>query len=246
MLTTSGDWAEPFDPDDPADVEASQRKLEFSIGWYADPIYLGHYPDSMRQQLGDRLPTFTDEELTLVKGSNDFYGMNTYCSNYVRNRDTPPGRDDFVGNLETLFENKDGASIGPMTQSPWLRPHPVGFRRLLNWISKRYSHPSIYVTENGTSITGENDMTIEQILDDKFRVEYFRGYIGAMGDAVSEDGVDVRGYMAWSLMDNFEWAEGFETRFGVCYVDYANGQKRIPKKSAKDVGNFFRSMVKAD
>lgn len=71
----------------------------------------------------------------------------------------------------------------------------------MKWISDRYGRPPIYVTENGTSLKGENDMSMEQILDDEFRAEYFRGYVGALADAHSKDNVDVRGYMAWSLME---------------------------------------------
>lgn len=88
-------------------------------------------------------------------------------------------------------------------------------------------------------------MTRDEILDDEFRANYFRGYIAALADAV-KDGVDVRGYMAWSLMDNFEWAEGYETRFGVTYVDYEGGQKRYPKKSAKVVGPLFEALIKTE
>jgi beta-glucosidase len=239
-----GDAVYPWDPEDPLDVEAAERKLEFSISWFADPIYFGHYPASMVKQLGDRLPTFTPEEAALVKGSNDFYGMNHYTANYIKHKDTPAEADDFLGNLETLFESKAGENIGPETQSFWLRPNPQGFRDLLGWLSKRYNHPKIYCTENGTSLKGENDLPLEKILEDDFRADYFRGYIGALADAVEKDGVDVRAYLAWSLMDNFEWAEGYETRFGVTFVDYEGGQKRYPKKSAKIVGPLFESIIK--
>lgn len=204
-ITLNGDAVYPWDPSDPADVEACERKLEFSISWFADPVYFGKYPDSMVKQLGDRLPTFTDEERELVKGSNDFYGMNHYTANYIRHKTTEPEADDFLGNLETLFTSKSGEGIGPETQSFWLRPNPQGFRNLLGWISNRYGRPKIYVTENGTSLKGENDLSKEEILDDEFRAEYFRSYLAALAKAVEEDGVDVRGYMAWSLMDNFEW-----------------------------------------
>ena len=200
----------------------------------------------MVKQLGDRLPTWTPEEAALVKGSNDFYGMNHYTANYIKHKSTPPEADDFLGNLETLFIAKNGDCIGPETQSFWLRPNPQGFRDLLGWLSKRYGNPKIYCTENGTSLKGENDLPRDQILDDEFRAEYFRGYISALAKAVEEDGVDVRGYLAWSLMDNFEWAEGYETRFGVTFVDYEGGQKRYPKKSAKTVGPLFEGLIKKD
>ncbi|PYH45662.1 glycoside hydrolase family 1 protein [Aspergillus saccharolyticus JOP 1030-1] len=242
-ITLNGDWAEPWDPSSPADIEACTRKIEFAISWFADPIYHGKYPDSMVQQLGDRLPRWTPEELALVHGSNDFYGMNHYCANYIKAKTGEPDPTDTAGNLEILLQNKAGEWIGPETQSAWLRPCAAGFRKLLKWLSDRYGRPKIYVTENGTSLKGENDLPVEELLRDEFRVQYFRDYIAAMADAYTLDGVDVRAYMAWSLMDNFEWAEGYETRFGVTYVDYENGQKRIPKESAKQIGKIFEQYI---
>ncbi|WPH04842.1 Hypothetical protein R9X50_00773900 [Acrodontium crateriforme] len=241
-ITLNGDWTLPFDADSKDDLEACQRKLEFSIAWYADPIYHGEYPASMRSQLGSRLPSFSPEEKALVHGSNDFYGMNTYCANYIRHRSTPATADDYSGNVDILLSNKAHQPVGPITQSPWLQPYPPGFRKLMKWISGRYGRPPIYVTENGTSIKGENDLSREEILKDDFRAEYFRGHVNALAEAVSLDGVDCKAYMAWSLLDNFEWAEGYETRFGVTYVDYQGGQKRYPKESAKVVAQLFNSL----
>ena len=321
-LTTSllGDYAEPWDAEDPLDVEAANRKLEFTYGWFADPIYHGKYPDSMRKQLGDRLPQFTSEEIALVKGSNDFFGINSYGDNYIKHKEGEPAEDDFSGNLESLDQNKAGDWIGPETESAWLRPNPRGFRSLLNWLNKRYGAPTFYVTENGTSLKGENDLPREEILNDEFRCWFFRGYIGALADAVSQDGIDIRGYTGWSLLEyvyphlvlcflpvecylfsahllafflrsgrhmpkfvaatgglataggsnsrarplaalshnsmshalmhctcsNYEWHEGYRTRFGVTYVDYEGGQKRYPKKSALEVGKIFAKYIKKD
>jgi beta-glucosidase len=245
-IVLNGDATYPWDPKEPLDHEAANRKIEFAISWFADPIYLGDYPASMRKQLGDRLPTFTEEEKALVHGSNDFYGMNHYTADYVKHRTGEPEPEDFLGNLETLSYNKRGDCIGEKTQSPWLRPCAPGFRDLLVWLSKRYGYPKIYVTENGTSILGENDMPLEKILEDDFRVKYYDEYVRALVTASQLDGVDIRGYFAWSLLDNFEWAEGYETRFGVCYVDYENGQKRYPKKSAKHLKPLFDSFIKKE
>ena len=158
----------------------------------------------MISQLGSRLPAWDPADLALVHGSNDFYGMNHYCANYIRSLPSPPSpnpENDFLGSLETLFENHEGRRIGPDTQSFWLKPHPPGFRKLLRGISERNGGPVIYVTENGTSLKGENGLGREELLDDEFRVEYFRGYVRAMAEAVAEDMVDCRGYMAWSLME---------------------------------------------
>jgi beta-glucosidase/6-phospho-beta-glucosidase/beta-galactosidase len=155
----------------------------------------------MRKQLGDRLPEWTSEEVALVKGSNDFYGMNHYCANYIRHKDGEADLEDFSGNVDILFQNKDGAWIGPETQSPWLRPNALGFRKLIKWLSVRYGGPTFYVTENGTSLKGETQLPLKELLDDEFRCQYFRDYIGALADAHTKDGVDVRGYSAWSLME---------------------------------------------
>ncbi|KXJ94399.1 family 1 glycosyl hydrolase [Microdochium bolleyi] len=245
-ITLNGDATYPWDPEDPRDVEAAHRKIEFAISWFADPVYFGKYPDSMRKQLGDRLPEFTPEEVALIKGSNDFYGMNHYTADYVKHGDGNPPPEDYEGDLTCSKTNKAGESIGPETQSFWLRPNAQGFRDLINWLSKRYNYPPIYVTENGTSIKGENDLTREEILEDDFRVKYFDDYVRALAKAVEEDGCDVRGYMGWSLMDNFEWAEGYETRFGCTYVDYDDNQKRYPKKSAYAMKPLFDSLIKKE
>ena len=242
-IVINGDAVYPWDPASADDIEACERKLEFTLGWFADPIFRGDYPASMRAQLGKRLPVFTPEERALVQGSADYYGMNHYTANYIRNKTTPPDPLDVAGNLDILFTNKAGYEVGPETQSSWLRPCATGFRDLLNWISSRYGRPKIYVTENGTSIKGENDMTPDEILEDGFRAKYYDDYVRAMATAVALDGVDVRGYFAWSLMDNFEWADGYETRFGVCFVDYENGQKRHPKKSAKVLAPLFDELM---
>ncbi|RMZ81256.1 hypothetical protein DV737_g2561, partial [Chaetothyriales sp. CBS 132003] len=245
-ITLNGDWVKPWDPSDPEDVKACERRLEFAISWFADPIYFGHYPQSMIDQLGDRLPTFTPQESALVKGSNDFYGMNHYTTNYIKHKPTahPPALDDYIGHLEILQHDKRGIAIGPETQSSWLRPYAPGFRNLLNWLNNRYSRPAFYVTENGTSIKGEDKLpTRADILRDGIRVDYFRSYITAMAEAVAEDGVDCKGYMAWSLLDNFEWAEGYETRFGVTYVDFEHHEKRHLKKSALALKDIFEEFI---
>jgi beta-glucosidase len=126
---------------------------------------------------------------------------NHYCANYIKHKPGPADPDDFAGNLELLLEDKHGHPIGPETQSPWLRPYALGFRKLIKWISDRYGRPVIYVTENGTSLKGENELSRDEILEDDFRVKYFEDYLQALAEARTFDDVDVRGYMAWSLME---------------------------------------------
>ncbi|ORY78256.1 putative beta-glucosidase [Protomyces lactucae-debilis] len=234
-ITLNGDWAEPLEPDNAEHVAAAQRHLEFWIGWFADPIYLGDYPASMRAKLGDRLPCFTDEEKDLVKGSSDFYGMNHYTSNYIV-PDECSGVTEYMGDAKYVYE-KDGIPIGPQAESTWLRVVPWGFRKLLNWIHLRYAMP-IYVTEFGCSVPGECQMSLDQIVQDDFRINYYHGYLDSMLEAKEVDGVDVRAAFPWSLLDNFEWASGLSVRFGVVHVDY-DTLVRTPKASSAFVKKWF-------
>ena len=187
-------------------------------------MYYGKYPDAMRKQLGNRLPKFTAEEVALVKGSNDFFGINSYGDNYIKHREGEPPLDDFYGHLEVLDQNKAGEWIGPETESTWLRPNPRGFRSLLNWLSKRYGSPTFYVTENGTSVKGETDLPREEILNDEFRCWFFRGYIGALADAHTIDGIDIRGYTGWSLLEyvNFSRSVLSRSRTMLSFVRFAS------------------------
>lgn len=231
-------WAEPWDTSDAQDLAACERYLDFTVRWFADPIYFGRYPQSMIDQLGDRLPSWTPAEIALVHGSNDFFALDYYTSTFIRHRSSVPPADDYLGNTEMFQENSHGESIGPETDSTWLRACPQGLGKLLRWINKAYNGTDIYILENGTSVKGEDDLPIEQILQDDFRCVFYRDHIYETIKA-REDGVNIKGYMAWSLMDNFEWNDGFRVRFGVTYVDYQNDMKRYPKRSAKLIAELF-------
>ncbi|TFL04985.1 glycoside hydrolase family 1 protein [Pterulicium gracile] len=238
-ITLNGDWCMPYD-DSPENIAAAQRSLDFHIGWYADPVYLGtDYPESMRKLLRDRLPRFTDEELALVKGSSDFYGMNTYTTKLCMDG----GNDEFQGNVKTTFTRPDGTQLGNQAHCSWLQDYAPGFRALLNYLWKRYQSP-IYVTENGFAVKDEHTKSVEDAIKDTERVHYFKGVTASLRAAILEDGCDIRAYFGWSLLDNFEWADGYTTRFGCTYVDYET-QKRYPKDSAKFLVKFFKENVAA-
>ncbi|PQE14026.1 Glycoside hydrolase family 1 protein [Rutstroemia sp. NJR-2017a BBW] len=222
-ITLHGNNSEPWDEDDPLDT--------------------GDYPESMRKQLGERLPRFTEEEASLVRGSSDFYGMNSYTTFFVRHRDGPADINDHSGNIDKLDTNKQGKERGPASDTYWLRTCPWGFRKLLNWIWARY-HVPICITENGTTAKGETEPS-EEVLNDKFRIEFFEGYIEALARAVKEDGVDIRTYFAWTFTDNWEWAAGYTDRFGVTFVDFNSAEKkRYPKRSATVIKDLFTYMIK--
>ncbi|OQD85900.1 hypothetical protein PENANT_c009G01390 [Penicillium antarcticum] len=244
-ITLHGNWSEAWDEEDPRDQEAAERAREFEISWFADPLYkTGDYPASMRAQLGDRLPRFTAEESKLVLGSSAFYGMNSYTTFFMKHTDAPPDINDHKGNVEIHDENKQGVPRGEESDTPWLRASPSGFRKLLNWIYKRYQMP-IYVTENGTTAKGEVAPTPE-VLEDTFRISFFEGYVGnALARAVKEDGIDVRSYFAWTFTDNWEWAAGYADRFGCTWIDFESEEKtRYPKQSAYYLDKLFKHLIK--
>ena len=177
----------------------------------------------------------------MVKGSFDFIGMNHYTTNYYKDDPTNPGIGwfDDQKNIATPY-GPDGKPIGPQAQSGWLFVYPEGIRGVLNWVSNRYGSPKIVIFENGVSVPGENEMKISDAVHDQFRVDFYKGYIQNVIDAVTLDGVKLGGYFGWSLLDNFEWADGYSTRFGMTYVDYKNDQKRYMKDSIIWYSQFTR------
>ncbi|KAH8101880.1 intracellular family 1 beta glucosidase [Cristinia sonorae] len=235
-ITLDAHWLLPYD-DTQASKDAAIRGLDFKLGRFADPIYRGYYPESLKRIVGDRLPAFTEEEIALVHGSSDFFGLNTYTTHLAMDG----GNDENMGFVKTTHTKPDGSQLGSQSAAPWLQTYPPGFRSLLNYLWKTYEKP-IYVTENGFPVKGENDIPVEDAVHDTDRVEYFAGYTNALLEAVTQDGVDVRGYFGWSLLDNFEWADGYRIRFGVTHVDFKT-QKRTPKESAAFLTKFFKDHI---
>jgi len=242
-ITLNTDWFEPLTPSD-ADKEAAQRAMDFMCGWFADPVFKGDYPESMKKNCGERLPAFTDEEKALLKGSSDFFGLNHYGSGYVG----APPEGGAAATLSMWGTKQEGGyfedqKVAKKDDPKWKRTHmdwpvvPWGLGKLLTYLHKTYAAPGgIYITENGCAVE-ENDVATAE--NDTFRVEFLQGYIAHMHRAI-EEGADVRGYFAWSFLDNYEWSHGYTKRFGIVHVDYET-QKRTPKASAKMMGETARS-----
>lgn len=205
-IVLNGHFFEPFDKNSAEDRAAAQRRMEFYIGWFGDPVLLGQdYPPAMRAQLGDRLPVFTPAETDLLRYTaplNAFYGMNHYSTKFARARTGPPPPEDVNGNVDELPVDSNGQKAGPVSGVTWLQVAPDGFRKLLNWVWQRYRLP-VVVTENGCPCPGEANMPRAEALQDDFRISYLGLYLDAISRAIYDDGVPVLGYYAWSLMDNF-------------------------------------------
>lgn len=234
-ITLNSDFLAPYSPSE-EDVAAAQRQQEFSLGWFADPVFFGDYPQSMKDRVGKRLPSFTAEEKILLKGSSDFLGINHYTSQYVTMNPKPKPNTDYYNDIGTIsgIENYKGEVIGPPSEAVWLRVVPWGIRSLMNWIRKRYDNPIVYITENGVPVPKEDDMPLKDAIEDDFRLNYLNDYLTQLSLAIKEDKCNVKAYFVWSLLDNFEWADGYSVRFGVHYVDYKDPNlTRYAKKSSK-------------
>jgi beta-glucosidase len=212
---------------EPADVEAAGFYDLLLNRLFADPVVLGEYPDGM----GELMPGDVAADLKVIGEPVDWYGINYYAPTRVG---APGGTDGEYGGLalpaELPFSLRE-IEGRPVTDFGW-PVVPEGLTELLCGFRDRYGErlPPIVITENGCSYDG---------LDDQDRIAYLDAHIRALHTAL-EAGVDVRGYFVWSLMDNFEWAEGYARRFGLVHVDY-DTLERTPKASY----HWFRDVLRA-
>ncbi|MEW2116023.1 GH1 family beta-glucosidase [Streptomyces sp. NPDC005474] len=212
---------------EPADLEAAGFYDLLLNRLFADPILLGEYPDG----LGELMPGDVEADLKVISEPLDFYGVNYYSPTKVG---APQGTDIEFGGLtipaELPFSVQEIEDV-PVTDFGW-PVVPEGLTELLTTFQGRYGDrlPPVVITENGCSYEG---------LDDQDRIAYLDGHVRALHRAL-EAGVDVRGYFVWSLLDNFEWAEGYARRFGLVHVDFET-LTRTPKASY----GWFRELLRA-
>ncbi|KAH7689440.1 Beta-glucosidase protein [Dioscorea alata] len=239
-ITINSNWYVPFSKSRSND-DSVQRSLDFMYGWFMDPLVFGDYPLSMRVYVGNRLPQFTKEQSQIVKGSFDFIGLNYYTANYARNI---PSSNKINVSYNTDAHvaqtgDRNGILIGRQATSNWLYVYPRGIRNLLIYTKNKYKNPVIYITENGVDEFNNATLSLEEALKDDMRVDFYKKHLIYLERAIKK-GVDVRGYFAWSLLDNFEWVNGYTVRFGINSVDYKDGLKRYPKSSTKWFTKFLK------
>ncbi|MFC4054381.1 GH1 family beta-glucosidase [Actinomadura syzygii] len=204
----------------PADRPAADAFDVFMNRLFTDPVLLGRYPDIM----GDA-PFVRSEDLAVIASPIDFLGVNYYQPTRLKNPAEGPLPFDIVDISEY-----------PVTGMGWPIV-PDAFLSLLRTLDSRYDLPPLYITENGCSFSDE--IGPDGAVDDSSRIAFLDAHINAMRKAIGE-GIDIRGYYTWSLLDNFEWSEGYHPRFGLVHVDYET-QKRTPKKSY----DWYRDLIAA-
>ncbi|XP_012574250.2 cyanogenic beta-glucosidase-like [Cicer arietinum] len=237
-------WFVPFS-DNKLNQKATQRAIDFMSGWFMDPLTRGDYPKSMRILVKERLPKFTKEQAKLVNGSFDFIGINYYSSNYASNAPhlSNANKSYMTDSLVDHSFVREGKPIGLNIASDWLYVYPKGIRDFLIYIKEKYNNPLIYITENGINEYDDSTLSLEESLLDIYRIDYHYRHLFYLQHAI-DAGVNVKGYFAWSLLDNFEWHLGYTVRFGMNFVDYENGLKRYQKLSALWFKDFLKSEIK--
>uniref|UniRef100_A0A3B5Q9K7 beta-glucosidase n=1 Tax=Xiphophorus maculatus TaxID=8083 RepID=A0A3B5Q9K7_XIPMA len=221
-IALNAEWVEPKDINVPRDLVAADRAMQFNLGWFAHPIFKnGDYPEAMKAQVlvkselqglsQSRLPSFTEEEKNLIKGTADMF-----CANHYTTR------------LVTHILDQPTTPIG------FTRAVSFGMRRLLNWIKEEYGNPDIYITENSVATPRE------WAFDEIDRVFLHKTYIDEALKAYELDGVKVKGYATY-LMDSFQYLYGYLFGFGLHHVDFNNPNRpRTPKFSAHFYYNVMR------
>jgi len=239
-IVMSCTWYEPL-LNNSGDISAVQRLLDFSIGWYLDPIVFGEYPAIMQELVGTRLPTITSELREKLRGSYDFIGVNYYSTRYGADASyylNYSYRRYSWDSLAISTGERNGIPIGPQMWPPFMYGVPYGVREMVEYLQRRYSNPTIFITENGFGNARNGSIPLSQIRNDTFRVDYLENTLHYLKKAM-RGGANVRGYFVWSVLDNFEWIYGYTSMFGLYYVDFTDELRRCPKLS----GQWYRKFL---
>jgi beta-glucosidase len=251
-------------PVDDSSIEAAKFADDEHTHWFIKPLMEGSYPESVYQHFIDFMPQIEKNDMAIISEEIDFLGVNFYSRSMVTSDRQGKVSDTILKKLERaeirilnsddvavadndtnaeqlqkLMNQKDSHYLSvelqevERTHIGW-EVHPEALLKLLTDLHQTYKLPPIYITENGAAV---DDHVIDGVVNDEQRYRYYQNHLSMVDQAIKK-GVDVRGYFAWSLMDNFEWAEGYKMRFGIVYVDYET-QKRTLKQSAIKFQEFL-------
>ena len=211
-------WMSEPASDSAEDLAAANKFWDENETLFLDPLFKGHYPPAVYDMVGKNMPKIQDGDLALIAQKMDYVGINYYSRNVLTAK----------GKVEKI-EGSEYTEMGWEVCAPALR-------RMLVKINSEYNLPPIIITENGVAF--KDEVSADGKVHDLRRIEYLKEHFIQTRLAML-DGVDVRGYMVWALMDNFEWGHGFSKRFGLAYTDYTT-QKRI----VKDSGEWYADVIR--
>ncbi|HEY4575375.1 MAG TPA: GH1 family beta-glucosidase [Thermoanaerobaculia bacterium] len=212
--------------DSEEDLAATRRADAYMNRQYLDPVFHGRYPDEMAEIFGEAWPDFSSDDLAWIRQPIDFLGVNYYTRNVTKfDPSALPVRASAVKQKRHAY-----------TETAW-EVYPEGLTDTLVWVKENYGDLPLYITENGAAFY--DPPTAHGELADPLRVDYLRTHLQAAREAIDR-GVDLRGYFAWSLLDNLEWSLGFSKRFGIVHVDFET-LKRTPKNSARFYSEVIRT-----
>ena len=204
-------WGHDPASDNPEDVAAAERAWWGGQTIFLDPLLCGHYPLKMDEIAGENMPEVQDGDMALIAQKLDYLGVNFYSRNLY--------------NAQGQVQPVPGSEY---TEMGW-EVHAPSLYRILRRIQRDYHLPPVYITENGAAF--KDEVSADGQIHDPRRIQYLKDHFLAVRQAMQE-GVDVRGYFVWSLLDNFEWSFGYTRRFGIVRVDYETHQRTL-KDSAK-------------
>lgn len=210
-------WGSDPASDSPEDVNAAERSWQIHKAWFLDPLLRAHYPPLAWEHAGRNAPDIKPGDMALISHKLDYLGINNYSRNLVSAN----------GNIEPVPGSE-------YTEMGWEVCAPA-LRRLLVKIDREYQLPPIYITENGAAFKDEAGP--DGSIHDERRLDYLKQNFIQIRLAM-QDGVDVRGYFVWSLLDNFEWAYGYSKRFGIIRVDFDT-----QKRTVKDSGKWYAKVI---
>lgn len=215
----------------PETIQAVQRADRFHNRWFLDPLYLGQYPADLFSDLGVAPPPIHDGDFQIIGAPTDFLGVNYYNRWVIRGQDLENASDERAPlGVEYIRDLPHDA----VTEMGW-EVYPHGLDMVLEELSRAYHPSALLITENGAAFRDE--WNGDGRVADRRRVAYLRDHLREVERAIAH-GAPVAGYFVWSLLDNFEWAEGYSKRFGLIYVDFET-QRRVVKDSGRWYAGFI-------
>ena len=209
-----------------ADRDATRRADAYMNRQYLDPVFLGRYPEEMKEMYGDAWPEFPSSDLDSIRQPIDFLGINYYAPGWMQN------------DPSVMVERAKRVRQPQLTYTETEWPvFPQGLTDMLLLVKERYGSMPVYITENGSAFPDPPAAQNGRV-DDPLRIAYLKDHLAAAHEAIRR-GVDLRGYFAWSLLDNFEWQAGYSKRFGLVHVNYATQQRSI-----KASGRYYADVIR--